>query len=59
MNNHDEHEQRLDRAVAAAMQGFYNCHGDEERWEQWEFEAEKKLLDTVRAKINREDGYLY
>lgn len=58
MATQDEHQTRLNKAVAAAMQGFYNCHGDEQRWEPWEFDAEQKLLDVVRARINREDGYL-
>lgn len=58
MVSHGEHEQRLKKAVAAAMQGFYNCHGDECRWEPWEFEAEAKLLANVRNRINQEDGYL-
>lgn len=54
----DEHKVHLSKARAAAIQGFYNLHGDERRWEPWEFEAEKHLLETVTEEVNREDGYM-
>jgi hypothetical protein len=52
------HKKRLDKAIAEAMQCFYDCMGDEDTWEKWVFEAEERLLCKVRERICREDGFL-
>ncbi len=39
--------------LAAAMQNFYDCYGDEQRWD----DDTRRLHDRMLARIDVQDGY--